>query len=166
MDSHRFIKKIFMAPSNKVITIDPRCKFVYASMYLQGLNEYFGHGSVRFGIIPFRKLEQKSGTWDFDHYMAFHLAPNDIRFIIDYGDKRGLNSSALNWCDIYAKVNLNELEISNITDAVRKKIVHIGPSFGVNNHSLFSLYSSFMLNRIKSSFMKGGGPNSRIPYRL
>jgi hypothetical protein len=135
---------------NRKVTIDPRCKFVYLTLYLQGLEEIFGRPQVSFSTQPFSALTHASARWDFDHYMAFHIWPEDVRFVIDYGDKPGFNLEALDWCDAYAKVNWNYAEHKILPENLVQKVVQIGPSFGVNNYSSSRLYSLCLRNWIKA----------------
>lgn len=140
------------------ITLDPRCKFVYASFYIQGLRELFGPGQVRFGGGPFQDLKQKSPRWDFDHYMAFHIAPEDLRIVIDYGDKNEVSESAVAWSDIYAKINLKTGWRNDATAEMQKKILPVGPGFGINDYPRHSLYALCLRNRLKSLLLPGRSP--------
>jgi len=55
------------------------------------------------------------------------------RYIIDYRDQNDLILEAYNWCDVYAKINLNRSV--NYNDST--KIVHIPPGFGIKIWNFF-----------------------------
>lgn len=120
-------------------------------MYIQGLKEAFGSSQVLYSTRPFHSLPHNSARWDFDHFMAFHVAPDDLRFVIDYGDKLEFNLAALEWCDVYAKVNLNAAEQKSQPAHLVQKIVQIGPSFGVNNYFTSELYALCLINWTKAA---------------
>lgn len=137
-----------MIKENCQVHVDPRCKHVYASIYLWGLEKILGRRAVGFSMRPFRELAQTDREDDFDHYMAL-VDGNGVRYIIDYRDKSDIRDSALAWCDVYGKVNFKRNVIDAVDASQQSKIHPIGPNFGINQWSSIALYSTFLLNRLK-----------------
>lgn len=138
----------------KAVSIDPRSNLIYASMYIKGLQEYFGDQNISFKPKPFLDLKQTQGKEDFDHYFSFFNHQNDKKYVVDFRDKNTLNQRALEWCDVYAKVNLNTNKkiFTELDSSIQKKIVGIGPNFGIKLYSGASLYTLAFLNYFKSNY--------------
>lgn len=138
----------------KTISIDPRANLVYASMYIKGLQEYFGNHNVTFHTTPFLNLKQTDGLEDFDHYFSFLNHQTNKKYVVDYRDKNTLNQRALEWSDVYAKVNLNTREefFAKLHPTKKKKIIGIGPNFGIKLYSDNVLYVLAILNYLKAAY--------------
>ena len=141
--------------------VDPRCKHVYASMYLWGLEQVYGKREVRFSMRPFRELTQTDQENDFDHYMAF-VDDKNIRYVIDYRDKSDIHQAAIDWCDIYGKVNYRKSVIDLLAVKRKDKIHPVGPNFGINQWSSVGLYSTFLVNRAKIGWQSGWPVGLRV----
>ena len=65
-----------------------------------------------------------------EHCLAIKLHNSKLikNIYISAGDGTGFNKLALDWCDVYAKVNIDE---SKIPKKYLDKILPIGPSFGI-----------------------------------
>ena len=65
-----------------------------------------------------------------EHCLAIKLHNGKLvkNIYISAGDGTGFNKIALDWCDVYAKVNIDE---SKIPKKYSHKILPIGPSFGI-----------------------------------
>lgn len=114
-----------------MVFIDPRAYIVYASFYIKGLVEVFGKNSIKFEMKPFKDLVQHSKEEDFEQYFAF-VTDNPVkRIVIDFRDKTNINTRALEWCDVYGKVNFNHNATISMAESLRLKIKPIGPNFGV-----------------------------------
>jgi len=91
----------------------------YYSFYIQELYK------------KFRKLTYSNKHFpEFHHHcLAFIIeGKNQKKVYISAGDGSGFNTIGLEWCDIYAKVNVNN---KLIPTKHKKKVIPIGPSFGV-----------------------------------
>ena len=106
-----------------MIRIDPLFNAFYYSFYIEGLREIFGTQNLRY-----------------DTHVEWPLVPHSLcfevegkRVYISAEDGSGFNSEALQWCDVYAKVNIDP----NVQpEHHHEKIFPIGPSFGVRNYGL------------------------------
>jgi len=113
------------------------CDVFYDGYYIQGLREVYKN--VEFNVSKFPKFNQ--GTF------AFILNDNNqtTKVIIDSRDSNQINKAQLEWCDVYGKVNYNT---DNLSSEDQKKIVAIGPSFGIKIWNLtktfFYLVSNFV----------------------
>lgn len=135
--------------SDSQVIIDPRARIVYASYYIQGIFDLFGADQVCFRMSPFKQLVKKYDNLAFDEFFAFIIIRNgqEIKIVIDYKDSYPVNSEIYDWCDIYGKVNLNE----NYTDiSTYKKIINIGPGFGVRIWNNYKTIFYAILNFIRS----------------
>ena len=131
-----------------MILIDPRVKFVYASYFLEGLSNIFGEEDIFFSVKDFSEI--KIGLKDiyFDHVLLLKIGSYG-NVAIDFGDKSVINEAILSWSDCYAKINLKvENMSSSITQSDRKKIISIGPSFGILPTNRLKLLRYFLSNRI------------------
>ena len=136
------------------IFIDPRTRVSYASYYIYGMENIFGKCNVKFSMKYFKDLPQKNGLDDFDQYFAFVVTENANickRVVIDYRDKNTLNIKALNWSDVYGKVNLNlqTEDYKYLPETSQKKIIAIGPNFAIKIWSNFDSYFKMIINYIK-----------------
>lgn len=137
------------------IIIDPRTRISYASYYIIGLWEMFGKENVIFRMKPFKSLKQTIAEESFDQYFAFVLKEKnkqEKRIIIDYRDKNNINTDALQWTNIYAKVNYNSStdEFLLLEPELRKKIIPIGTNFGVRIWNKFDTIKYLIFNYARS----------------
>lgn len=124
------------------VIVDPRARISYASFYIHGLYQIFEKKNVIFSIKPFEDLKQDSKADDFEQYFAFVYLTSGVtekKIVIDYRDRSILNQKALQWCDVYGKVNLNKKDngYMRLAEELKDKIISIGPNFGVNLWSYF-----------------------------
>lgn len=136
------------------IIIDPRCRISYASYYISGLWEIFGKQNVLFRMQPFKDLKQTIAEETFDQYFAFILKNKNIakRVIVDYRDKSNINTDALKWADVYAKVNFNtnDSDYLNLIPESKNKIIPIGTNFGIKIWKTFDTTKYLFLNYFRS----------------
>jgi hypothetical protein len=106
----------------KSVRIYPPFDAFYYSFYVQALEDYFGKHNVEFSYHGFPPLSSD--------YLGLVVEGSErLRVVIDAYDGANINDrSALEWCDVYGKVNL----VSSIVppDCLHKCIA-IGPSFPV-----------------------------------
>lgn len=145
------------------VIIDPRSRISYSSYYIEGLYTVFNKENVKFSSYPFKNLIQTSKENDFEHYFAFvcyYSNGYEKKIIVDYRDKNNLNLTALNWCDVYGKVNLNRLvnDYVKVSDSLKNKIIPIGPNFGIKLWNRF--YCIFLMT---SNYLKSIG---KIPVNI
>jgi hypothetical protein len=89
----------------------------------------FGRSRIAFSSSYFKAFKHDN------HCFAFVLVEGtDVKkIIIDFTDSSLINQTALDWCDIYGKINLEASQMH------LEKVVAIGPSFGIQ---IFGLYKT------------------------
>ena len=122
----------------KTIYMDPACKMNYASFYILGLKEIFGK-KAKFSTKHFHNLIES------EQCFLFVVEKEDalLKVAVDFHDSRKLEMNILEWSDLYAKINLNDLSYDNLEiefgDDYRNqknKIISIPPSFGIRIFSI------------------------------
>jgi glycosyltransferase involved in cell wall biosynthesis len=68
-----------------------------------------------------------------------------FKIIIDYTDGDIIDEQAYNWCDVYSKININPNQ-----DESYKKLLVLGPSFGIRIYSKFKTIVNMSMNLIKA----------------
>ncbi|MGL2964115.1 glycosyltransferase [Flavobacterium sp. RSB2_4_14] len=138
--------------SAKVI-IDSRVNALYSSYYIYGLIEVFGKKNVSFSTSKFffGEIDWFGETHSNDHYMPFVIieGTNSKKMIIDFRDKTSIKQSAYDWCDHYAKININK---DFIDEKVTSKLVSIPPGFGIKIWNPYQTFFYCLLNLYKSNF--------------
>ncbi len=127
------------------IVIDPRVRLVFASYYIKGFWELFGHENISFSRRPFGELDQLKDPDAFNHYVAFKVIEGgrEIRIVIDYRDMLNINHNGYEWSDIYGKINLN----TGMTDRhYLEKSVALGPAVGIKIWSIPRTYYHCLRN--------------------
>jgi glycosyltransferase involved in cell wall biosynthesis len=116
--------------SRTKVFLDPFCRVRYATFYIHGLISEFGGENVTFSNQYFKDLKRDEESFFLCMALVIVSPKNEItKIIIDYQDKPSVVESAYEWCDIYAKININDdLTESRFFD----KIVSIPPGFGIN----------------------------------
>ena len=133
--------------------VDPRAKVSYAGFYLAGFIEVLGAERVRFARRPFCDLSQHSQEEDFDQYFAARLEPVGgpaLKLVIDYRDRSRLSRTALDWADVYGKVNLHGDELAGLETAQIRKVVPLGPGFGIRLWPWVATLAHFFRNTWRS----------------
>ena len=106
----------------KTVTICPAFDALYYSFYIQGIVDSFGKANVEFSYKGFPRL-----PLDCLAFIVHGTEP--LRVVIDaYDGVRLTNHRAIEWCDVYGKVNL---EWSALPHKYAYKCLPIGPSFPV-----------------------------------
>ncbi len=108
------------------VYVDAACDILYSSYYIYGLKQLFKR--VRFSGKYFGSFQHNNTFFPFvvKDEKGLH------KFIVDYGDSYVIDETALDWCDVYAKININD-EKSLLSD--HPKVISIGPGFGIRMYS-------------------------------
>jgi len=130
------------------VFISASCDMHYGSFYIYGLYQLYGKKNVKFSSQYFKAFKHNN------HFLAFIIKENNNikKVIIDFTDSKLIDESALDWSDVYGKINLDD----NVR--VHPKIMAIGPSFGIR---IYSLYETIWL--ASSNFLRSYNniPNKR-----
>lgn len=114
------------------------CDVFYDSFYLKGIKEVYK--SYKFNVNKFPKFKQ-------DTFAAILIEKGfEKKIIIDSNDGTKYNLEALEWCDVYGKVNYNSKDIPS---EFKHKIIPIGPSFGIKIWNLFETLFLAAFNTIR-----------------
>jgi len=122
------------------LIINPNFNIHYYSYYLFALeqNRY--------------RIEYKNNAFPqfHDHCLAFKInnGKSKKNIYISAGDGTGFNSLALDWCDVYGKVNIDK---STIPTKYSKKIIPLGPSFGIKYLNWFESIHQCLITFNKSN---------------
>ncbi len=103
------------------IVIRPDFDAYYCSYYLAGIEEIFGPRSIRFSRDGFPGGHEP-------HSLAFRVEPEGAKVFVDTQDSSALYEESLDWCDSYAKINV---DAGALGGEARSKVLSIGPSFGI-----------------------------------
>lgn len=101
-----------------MITLHPGFNVLYYGFYIEGLRRVFGVNVFRLSRHKFPDV----GEWQ----LAFIAGGRKV--VIAAEDSPVFVPALLDWCDIYAKVNI---DADALPDEYRNKILSIAPSFGV-----------------------------------
>ncbi|WP_178984759.1 glycosyltransferase [Winogradskyella helgolandensis] len=123
------------------IYIDPSADILYSSFYIKGLEDVYGKDSIKFSSRYFKKFIHDN------HFFSFVYEHHNTtrKIVIDFTDSEDINSVALDWCDVYGKINPK-----TETLLMSSKIIPIGPSFGVQIYSLFKTVYLSLINFVKA----------------
>ncbi|WP_143962507.1 glycosyltransferase [Litoribacter populi] len=140
------------------VFVDPATRINYSTYYLLGLYDYFGRKYVNFKRSPFHTLYQsrdKSDNGDYFNYMAFvvNTAGKTIKYIIDFRDSPEIYEHAYQWCDVYAKININLEVLGDRKDF--NKLISIGPGFSIRIWGKWKTYWTCFQNLWKLRFRTG-----------
>lgn len=114
------------------------CDVFYDSFYLKGIKDVYQ--SYTFNVSKFPKFKQ-------DTFAAIIIEKgSEKKIIIDSNDGTKYNLEALEWCDVYGKINYN---LKDIPSEFEHKIIPIGPSFGIKIWNLFQTLFLASINTIK-----------------
>ncbi|MFT3793509.1 hypothetical protein [Flavobacterium sp.] len=122
------------------VYVDAACDIKYASFYVEGIRRFTG-GMPQFTSSYFGQFELNN------HYFPLVVAHQNglSKIIIDFADGWSIDSKAYEWCDLYAKVNID------FADADRyEKLFSIGPSFGIRTFSPVGTVFYSIVNFLKA----------------
>jgi hypothetical protein len=105
------------------VVIHPGFNASYYSFYIQGLIETFGESNIRFSAREFPELPTEWLSWIYN-------GERQIRIAIDAYDGQITlpQYAAMDWCDVFGKVNLRSHLV--FKEHIQKCLA-IGPSFGI-----------------------------------
>lgn len=128
------------------IYIDPRDKILYDSYYIKGLEDKYGSKHIHFSIRFFKDLD-RSVSFSYDHYMAYVMKNdcNILKVIVDFHDSVSIAENAYKWCDVYAKINIENKDVLY----KNPKMVSIPPGFGIKIWSVSKTIRKCICNRLK-----------------
>jgi len=137
------------------VVIDPRCKFNYSSYYIWGVFEVFGSRNVIFDISPFLIFQYDFRLYEQGVFMI--LKHENIRknIYIDFNDSDFVIEKVYDWCDVYAKININK----HVNLEEKTKLLPIGPSFSIHPGYLSEISKKNILKLIM------GYKYARIPFK-
>jgi hypothetical protein len=101
-----------------MITIYPTFEPTYHTYYLRGLREAAGGRRLRYSTRGFPPL----------HRLCFGFIADGLKVYIDARDPTDYDAAALEWCDIYGKLNL---DWEAVPADRRSRFLPIGPSFSI-----------------------------------
>jgi hypothetical protein len=104
----------------KYFRISPYFDYRYHGYYIKGLIDLFSIKNLEFCSDGFPHLSLEG--------LSFIDLRNDKRYFFDTQDSDDIDLNALNWSDIYAKVNLN---LEKIPSKYIERIRSVSPSFSI-----------------------------------
>ncbi len=121
-----------------MVIVNPKTNQFYYSYYLSQLKDNFN--IINYDSNPFP---------DFHHHCLAMILKDfsEKKIYISAGDGPGFNQLGLEWCDIYAKVNVHKEQIPK---KFENKILPIGPSFGLNYLSLKETLTQLWVTTLRS----------------
>ncbi|MGZ2368753.1 glycosyltransferase [Ancylomarina sp. YFZ004] len=124
------------------IIVDSSCDILYSSYYIKGLQDYFGKRNIRFSNKYFDIFKHNN------HFFAFVIKEKKelTKIIIDFADRSVIDESALEWSDVYGKINVENSKTN------QNKIIPIGPSFGIKIYSPTKTIILAAINFIRSYY--------------
>ena len=105
------------------IVVHPLFAPAYASFFVEGIDRVWGRGAISYSRRDFPDLDPASRLL----VMTLHASGRTLRLCIAPDDMAGMDDAALEWCDTYAKVNVDWAQVPRD----REKVVPVGPTFGV-----------------------------------
>lgn len=140
-----------MTTNSAKVYIDPSSNIIYSSYYIKGLYEVFGKEHVKFAPLYFEDLDKRNEPYSYDAYMAFVIIDEmgTRKVIIDFGDDSPIRKNAFEWCDLYAKINIDPLKLD---DSYQEKILSITPGFGIKIWNVSEVLYHSVNNLIQLKF--------------
>ncbi len=123
------------------VYLDAACDILYSSYYIYGLKQMFKR--VQFSSKYFGQFEHNNTFFPFvvKDEKGLH------KIIVDFGDSFVVDEVALEWCDVYGKININD-EKSPLSN--HPKVLSIGPGFGIRMYSKPKTWRLAFLNFSKA----------------
>jgi len=144
----------------KSVIVDPRCKFNYASYFIEGLSQT----DVQWKFALDDSFKSRMLNWDnYRRGFCMLIEMTDgrrIRVYIDNHDANNIKQDVYDWCDVYATVNIDK-------SLMKEKILPLGPTCGLKVFGLMKLLNTLLQNYlliIKSKCYNPGLKNMLSDY--
>jgi hypothetical protein len=121
------------------VLVDASCNILYSSFYLKGIKDLGYH--LVFSNTPFKCLNH---DFQFLGLQFIEESTATRNVIIDFSNHKNIDTHALEWCDVYGKVNLHE------EDLLIDKVIPIGPLTAINLYSPIKAFFIMSFNFLKS----------------
>ena len=123
------------------IYVDAACDILYSSFFIYGLKQMFKR--VRFSSKYFRQFQHNNT------FFPFVLKDENglHKIIVDFGDSYVIDEAALEWCDVYGKININD-EKSPLSN--HPTVITIGPGFAIRIYSKLKTWQTAFINFLKA----------------
>lgn len=104
------------------IAVDPNFDAQYYGYFVQAVEQRVGPNNVRFETLPLGQAGLRRDG------LVYIVGDDEVRVYISAGDHPTFDLEALEWCDVYGKVNCDR---SRVPRELVQKVLPIGPSFGI-----------------------------------
>ncbi|MBP3482448.1 MAG: glycosyltransferase [Alistipes sp.] len=115
------------------IYIHPFSMINYGLYYIKGLSDLFPNAEMIFDNKPFGYIINNREKYRKGIGVVLQTNYETIKIYIDTNDLNTVDFDFYNWSDVYAKINVSA------DDGHLKKLLPIGPSFGINYGSKLKL---------------------------
>jgi hypothetical protein len=142
--------------SVNTVEIHPYFAPFHASFFMEGLRTVFGPANVKYSARSFPNFK-RSG------FLKFIIrGKNERRFFVDEWDTPTFEQGGLDWCDVYAKRNIDP---ARMPSQHAERIVPAGPTFPVRfaapGPALCAAIQTWMIAATRASSRYGGYAPSR-----
>lgn len=123
------------------VYIDSASNLLYSSYFIYGLRKTFG--KVKYTGRYFKGFNHNNKFFP----VVIKSEAGLKKLIFDFGDGYKINEPAMDWCDAYGKININD----ELVDTSKyPKLVSIGPGFGIRIYSKWCTVLLSVFNYLKS----------------
>ena len=141
------------------ILVYPDFDALYYSFYMYGIWDLFGEPNIQFSQQSFPAISPQC--------LAFIVkGKKDIRVVVDAYDAARIIDAAMEWCDVYGKVNP---DLSRIPEKYLHKYLAIGPSFGIQiwprNKAWWIALRNYRLTLLRTNSTRDHFANYRRQYK-
>lgn len=124
------------------VYVDPACDFLYASFYIHGLRQLFP--SLSYSSRYFKSFKHNNCHFAF----VLRRGKSVFKGLIDFGDSYEIDAKALEWCDVYGKININAERCALST---HPKLMALGPGFAIRLHAPVKTWRLALINYVKAA---------------
>src|SRR5690554_6605499 len=124
------------------VYVDPACDFLYASFYIHGLRQLFP--SLSYSSRYFKSFKHNNCHFAF----VLRRGKSVFKGLIDFGDSYEIDAKALDWCDVYGKININAERCALST---HPKLLALGPGFAIRLHAPVKTWRLALINYVKAA---------------
>jgi glycosyltransferase involved in cell wall biosynthesis len=123
------------------VYIDSACDILYSSFYIEGIRKIFKRRSIEFSSKYFTEFRHNNNFFCF----VVEEEKHTLKIVIDFSDGTKIDNKAYNWSNVYAKINILYKDFGKY-----KKLISIGPGFGVRIFSIPATTYYAISNLLKS----------------